>query len=99
MATCQKCQQKWSWQEIMKKSFTLKMKMTCSHCGHHQYMSAKARKRSINFSMALQLIWLIPLFLGVPSYFIIGAACIAIIISIALTPSMLELSSEEEPLW
>ena len=99
MSTCQKCQHKWSWQEVMKKAFTLKMKMTCPHCSHHQYMSAKARKRSINFSMVLQLIWLLPLFLGAPSYFTIGSACIAIIISLALTPSMLELSNEEEPLW
>ena len=98
MAACQKCQQKWSWQEVLKKSFTFKMKMTCPHCGHHQYMSAKARKKSINITMVLQLIWLIPVFLGAPSYFTIASACITIILAIALTPSMLELSNEEEPL-
>ena len=99
MAACQKCHKQWSWKEITKKSFTFEMKMDCPHCGQVQYISAKARKKAINFAMILQLIWLLPLFLGATSYFTIISVCTALIMSITLSPFLLELSNEEEPLW
>jgi len=99
MTICQKCQHKWSWKEGIKNAYTFKMKMKCPHCGGNQYMSAKARKKAINFTMVLQLIWLLPVFLGAPTILQAVAICFALILCVILTPFLLELSNEEEPLW
>ncbi|MDR4889763.1 hypothetical protein RGU12_19910 [Fredinandcohnia sp. QZ13] len=53
MPTCQKCKNKWSWKQTFKKSFTFTNAMTCPYCGEKQYITARTRKISASFSLAV----------------------------------------------
>src|SRR5690625_1262694 len=99
MPICQNCDEKWTWMETVKKSFTLDHWMNCPHCGEKQYVSKSARVKGSIF-----------LFLPIVSMFTViwldislqASLIIVLVFSIiifSLYPLTLRLSNEEETFW
>jgi len=99
MPTCQHCNQKWTWKQTFKKSFTLDTAMLCPYCGEKQFVTARARKRSALITMTIPLLIFIPYFfdISIPAAISIYLAAGAGIMLIH--PFFVELSSQEEAFW
>lgn len=96
MPICQKCQQKWSWFETIKRSFTLDQKVTCPKCGETQYFTyqSKVRGASLNFLVLLPL--LINLFFDIPGTIVLCLFPIMFILTLSIYPLVVTLGNERE---
>lgn len=96
MPICQHCQKRWSWKLALKRSFTLNPYMICPYCGAKQYMTKRARNRSLAFNFIPPLFILLPLLFDVSLWitisFIVGSG----LLILCFYPFMIELSNEEE---
>ena len=99
MPVCMNCNKTWSWKEVVKKSFTLKNSITCSHCGEEQYPTSRTKKMTSLISFGgLTIIMGMNIFLG-PSWLFFFALLLLYPIFIATYPFILKLSNIEELLW
>ncbi|WP_100403539.1 TIGR04104 family putative zinc finger protein [Bacillus sp. FJAT-42315] len=98
MPVCQHCQQKWSWTYTFKKLFTFKNHMLCPHCQHHQFITAKSR-RKVSLIALLPLMWILLSAIGVSASTIIILELLTFPIVLVIMPTRYELSNQEEPLW
>ncbi|MGM7636672.1 TIGR04104 family putative zinc finger protein [Bacillus sp. Hm123] len=98
MPVCQHCQQKWSWTYTFKKMFTFKNHMICPHCQHHQFITAKSR-RKLSVCNSLPLIWLPLAAFGLSIATIMVIELLAFMIVLFIMPTLYKLSNQEEPLW
>lgn len=96
MPICQKCQQKWSWFETIKRSLTLDHKVTCPKCNETQYFTyqSKVRGASLNFLVLLPL--LINLFFDIPSIIVLSLLPIMFILVVSIYPLIVTLDNERE---
>ncbi|MFC4560194.1 TIGR04104 family putative zinc finger protein [Virgibacillus kekensis] len=96
MPTCQNCDQKWSWEQTCKKSFTLDTRMTCPYCGVKQYASLRTRKKTTLITLTtLSVTTFGNLFFG-PSLVFVFILLGSIPLLVSLYPFWLELSNKEE---
>ncbi|WP_203363575.1 TIGR04104 family putative zinc finger protein [Bacillus sp. REN10] len=98
MPVCQHCQQAWSWTYTFKKMFTFKSYLLCPHCQHHQFVTAKSRRKLGLFAL-LPLIWLPLSAIGVSTVIIMMIELLTLLIAFGISPALYELSNQEEPLW
>lgn len=98
MPTCQNCDREWSWKQTFKKMFTLGTAMECPHCGEKQYYTKRARKRSAVVTLLTPFIILLNLF-DISPYLLVGIYLVFGLSIMGIFPFLIELSSEEEPLW
>ncbi|AYV71651.1 hypothetical protein M1D49_18525 [Bacillus sp. PK3-056] len=95
MRTCQNCDQKWTWKQTLKSSFTLDNKLICPHCREKQYVTS--RTRGITFMATILIITftlLSNLLLG-PSFVFVVILISFILIVLGLYPFWVELSNKE----
>lgn len=99
MPICQRCGEQWTWKQTVKKTFLAAGGMNCPHCHKKQYYTSRFRKMSsfVPF-IIITIIMLCNLFFG-PSIVCVIALIAAIPLLIIIYPFVVELSSEEEPLW
>lgn len=97
MPICQKCKNKWSWRETVKKTFTIDQAMKCPYCGEKQYTSSKTRKWGLLFSMLPLLPLLLNIFLDISLLMMMGLIIGSGILYICLYPFVLKLFNQEEP--
>ena len=98
MPTCQNCDNKWSWKQTFKKSFTLGTGMTCPFCGVKQYITPRSRKKSSLVAFIAPILLLSNLFFG-PSLLILFVLIGSISLFLGLYPFYIEISNKEEPFW
>lgn len=99
MPVCQNCDQKWSWKQTFKQSFTLDIGMNCPYCGQKQYVTKSSRIKSNLFN----IIPIVTLPIAIWLEFSLGIALIFAfvigLIIISLYPYTIELSNKEENFW
>ncbi|MDG5473154.1 hypothetical protein P6709_15480 [Jeotgalibacillus sp. ET6] len=96
MPFCRKCDNKWSWKQTSKKTFTLNPAMSCPYCGETQYQTQKSRMKSASLNFFILIPLLINIFFDVPGLILLSSFPIVFILIISLHPFLTELSSEEE---
>lgn len=99
MPTCQNCKKKWTWSETIKRSFTFRKGMRCTHCGKKQYHT-QASMWKMNMIGIIPLIFL-PIIIMFDTSIV---STIIIFLTVLCTytcilPFFLELSNKEQPLW
>jgi len=99
MPKCQNCGQTWSWKHSFKKSSQLNSGAECPHCGVRQYITSRSRKKSGMLSFLIPVSFLSPVFFDISVALNVSAIIGLAIILIALYPAMIELTSENEPMW
>ncbi len=99
MPVCHSCNQKWTWKQTVKKSFTLDTAMPCPHCSQKQYVTSRARKRSALLTMIIPFLIFIPFFFDVNIFTALGLYLAAGMGIMLIYPFLVELSSQEEHLW
>ncbi|WP_212926132.1 TIGR04104 family putative zinc finger protein [Oceanobacillus sp. J11TS1] len=95
MPTCQHCHQKWTWEQTMKRTFTIDTAYICPYCEEKQYATKKSR---IQFSLLI-IIPLAALLLNafnIPAWFIFSWLILGSIVVLSLFPAVLKLTNTEE---
>jgi len=96
MPTCENCNNKWSWKQTFKKSFTLDNKMTCPYCGEKQYQTKKSNIKIGFLTPIVLLPLLIQIFFDVPVAILFSLFPVLFIVVMLLFPFLVELSSRED---
>jgi|SRR5690625_647786 len=96
MPICQQCQQKWTWLQTIKKTFTLDQKITCPQCGDIQYFTHQSKLKSASLNALVLLPLLINLFFDLPGILILSLFPITFIIIMSLHPFIVKLSNKRE---
>ena len=95
MPVCNNCGKKWTWKQTIKTLFRL----TCPHCNKRQYESTSSRKRTSTISLIPLIALPINYLLNLP-WWMVGVLMLPIIAVIwMISPYLIEVSNEEEPLW
>lgn len=94
MPKCQHCGENWTWQQTVKKSFTLDTHMKCPYCNEKQFISKRTRKWSSAFMFVIPLVLLLNIFWQPTLWTIVIMVFIASIYLVSY-PYWLELSNEE----
>ncbi|QDP39415.1 TIGR04104 family putative zinc finger protein [Radiobacillus deserti] len=98
MPTCQQCGRQWTWQQTLRRTFTLGNKMKCPHCNQNQYISATARKRLAIFNFIGPFM----IISGIASNSMIvglGIGVVLFALAIIMYPYLVRLANHEESLW
>ena len=96
MPTCQNCDQKWSWKQTLRKSFTLDTGMICPYCEKKQYTTKSTRIRNFLITfIAMSVITFWSLFFG-SSIALISLSVSFVPLVVILYPFWVELSNKEE---
>ncbi|WP_212921721.1 TIGR04104 family putative zinc finger protein [Ornithinibacillus bavariensis] len=96
MPTCKSCGTEWAWKQTVKKTFS---NMKCPHCGEKQYLTARSRKKSSVVAFLAPLTLLFSFIVNFSSIVTIILLIGLSIVWFGLSPCIVELSNEEEPLW
>ena len=99
MPVCQNCEQKWTWKQTVKKSFTLDTAMPCPHCDQKQYITSKSRKRGAPLTMIIPFLIFIPYFFDITLLIAISLYVVVGIGVMLIHPFLIELSNQEEAFW
>ena len=99
MPECQNCGKTWRWKQSFKKSTQLNSGAECPHCGIKQYITTRPRKKSGMLSFLIPIHLLFPVFFDISAALNFSAIIGLGIILIAHYPFMIELTSENEPMW
>jgi CXXC-20-CXXC protein len=95
MPSCQKCDQKWSWKQTLKKSFTLDTGMICPYCKKKQYITKGTMiKNTLITFMAMTVMTIWSLFFG-SSFGLIAISISFVPLFVMLYPFWVELSNKE----
>ncbi|MBR7794498.1 hypothetical protein GT022_00385 [Agaribacter marinus] len=96
MPICQKCNNKWSWKQTLKKMFTLDTGMTCPYCREKQYLTQKSKKKAglLNFFVPLPLLFNI--FFDIPGIILLRLFPVLFFLIMSLHPFLIRLSNIEE---
>lgn len=92
MPTCENCNNKWSWKQTIKESFTLDPAMTCPYCGEKQYQTQKSR---IKCALLIPVILLPNFFIELGSLLVI-LFIILLLLYVLFYPFLVEISSKEK---
>lgn len=95
MPTCRNCDQKWTWIQTFKKSFTLDTAMICPYCEKKHYITKGTTIKTtlITFiAMTVMTFW--SLFFGL-SYAFISISISSVPLFVMLYPIWVELSNKE----
>src|SRR5690625_191183 len=96
MPTCQKCEEKWSWWQTVKTTFSLDQKVLCPKCGEVQYFTHQSKLKSASLNALVLLPLLINLFFDLPGILILSLFPITFIIIMSLHPFIVKLSNKRE---
>lgn len=96
MPTCQKCQQRWSWSQTVKKTFTLDQKITCPQCGETQYFTHQSKLKSASLNALALLPLLVNLIFDLPGILILSLFPIMFVLILALHPFIVKLGNSRE---
>lgn len=97
MPICENCNNKWSWQQTVKKTSTLDPAMICPYCEKKQYQTQKSRIiSSLLTSVVVFLMIFIPNSFDISLVGTIGFLPILIALIVLLFPYSVKLSSTEE---
>lgn len=100
MPTCQKCNEKWTWKQTIKKAtFTFSGGMTCPYCNEKQYVTMASRKKGSIYAIFPLFAFLLNVFFDISLGIAIVLAVTFALVIIAINPMLVELSNEEEPLF
>lgn len=96
MPVCKSCQNKWSWNQTVKKMFTLNTAMTCPYCGEKQYQTRKSKRKATILSVSGALPLLLNILFDIPSIILLSMFPVLFLVLISLTPFLIQLSDKEE---
>src|SRR5699024_1595611 len=96
MPTCENCNNKWSWKQTIKKTFTLDPAMTCPYCGEKQYETQKSRMKNSALNFVIPLPLLLNIFIDIPGFFLLSLLPVLFIVVMSLYPFFVKISSKEE---
>ncbi|MFB9973980.1 MULTISPECIES: TIGR04104 family putative zinc finger protein [Allobacillus] len=99
LPTCQNCNNQWTWKMTFLQLLRFKRELTCPYCGKAQYQS-KDSLWKMNFTGIGPYILLPILFgLSIPLPVIISYSVIIILLFFLISPYLMGLSNEEEPIF
>lgn len=101
MPNCQNCGQKWDWKTTFVKSIKFNSGVECPYCGKPQYVTSATRKKSsfLSFIPAPVLIFSNLIFdMNVAAFTLLAVSMFAVIFMIVF-PYIIDLTSDNEPLW
>ncbi|WP_188634358.1 TIGR04104 family putative zinc finger protein [Lentibacillus kapialis] len=96
MPTCENCNNKWSWKQTIKKTFTLDPAMTCPYCGEKQYETQKSRMKNSALNFVIPLLLLLNIFIDIPGFLLLSLFPVLFIVVMSLHPFFVKISSKEE---
>ncbi|MGP4041663.1 TIGR04104 family putative zinc finger protein [Gracilibacillus sp. D59] len=93
------CHNDWSYLQTLKKSFTLDPAMPCPYCGTNQFLTKTTRRKTgiLNFLPALVI--LLPSLFDVSIMISVLFLLITLTAMVAIYPTLVELSNQEEPIF
>ena len=95
MPTCQNCNQKWSWKQTYKKSFTMSTGMICPYCDKEQYVTTDTSIKTTLFTFIIMSVMLFgSLFFGF-SFAVASISISSVLLFVILYPFWVELSNKE----
>ncbi len=99
LPVCQNCSQKWTWKMTMRQFFRFKRSMICENCGATQYQSKESlwKMNLIGIGPYIFIPFLIGFNTSLP--IVISYAAVAILLFLMISPYLLTLSNQEEPLF
>lgn len=93
---CEKCHNKWTWKQTVKKTFSLYPKMTCPYCGEIQYQTMKSKGKSFFFNSIVLLPLLLNIFFDIPGVIILSLFPILFILMMLIFPFFVEISNRDQ---
>lgn len=96
MPTCEKCNNKWSWIQTLKKTTTLNPELTCLYCGEKQYQTQKSKKQIAFLTPTVLLPLLLQIFFDIPDVILFSLYFILVCMVMLSYPFLVKLKSKEE---